>query len=144
MNPQDTTYSQLQNLIQSAEQRGKQLSCVFECPVSGKTAQARVDIVKANDSVTTKVKSKLRDSAIKSTTRSLTKGLRSLFGSNVVSRIAGDLVKDQAKAVSNQGGFSQGELECATLRAFEQVRRQFVWDESRCGFVHQSVVGEVA
>ena len=105
-----------------------------------KGARATVDVVAANDSIATKARSKLRTSALRSLTRSLGKTMRSVLGNNVVGRLAGELVNDKGKAIAGQGGFTQAELECAKLAAFEQVRAQFTWAEERAGFVHRSAV----
>ena len=145
MNPTELKYSDIQNLIQSTEQTGNQLACVFACPVSGKLANAKVDIVKANgDALQTKVKARLRESAIKSITRTVTRALRSVLGSNAVGRLAGDLAKDKAKSVSKEGGFDADELQRATVVAFEKVQSSFAWGEAQGGFVHSSVSGKAA
>ena len=132
---------QIENLIQGTEQAGTRLTCTFACPMSGKTVTGRADIVKANGSMATKAKTKLRASAIKSMTRSVKSSLRGVLGNNVFGKLAGEMVNDKAKEVSAQGGYSEDEMQCATLAAFETVRRQFSWNEATCSFVHASVAG---
>lgn len=136
----ELSISQIRNLIQSVDQKGSRLACVFRCPETGKSASATVDIVEANGSFKTKAKARVRESAIRSITRSVGRTLRGLLGNNVVGRLAGEVVKDQSKAMASQGGFDAAELDRATVAAFEQVQQQFTWNEGESRFVHASAL----
>jgi hypothetical protein len=144
MNPTELHYSDIHALVQSTEQKATRLACVFACPISAKTQKATVDIVQANDSIATKAKARLRGAAIKSLTRSASRGLRSLFGNNAVGRLASELATDKGKAAGNDGGFSDEELQRAIVVAFDSVQAQFAWDDERPGWVHKSVIAEKA
>ncbi|MCA8948846.1 MAG: hypothetical protein KDE27_05045 [Planctomycetes bacterium] len=138
--PDEVTFPLIQPLIQSAAQRGTRLTCVFECPVSSKTASATVDILQANDNAfATKARARVTAAAAKSVSRSVGRTLRGLFGNNVVGKLAGEFANDKTKGLAAQHGFDNASLERAKLAAFEQVRRQFTWQPEPGRFVHASV-----
>ena len=98
--PDEVTFPLIQPLIQSAAQRGTRLTCVFECPVSSKTASATVDILQANDNAfATKARARVTAAAAKSVSRSVGRTLRGLFGNNVVGKLAGEFANDKTKGL---------------------------------------------
>lgn len=133
-------YSDIENLVETRQQKGTRLECVFACPVSGKRQKTTVDIVAANDSVATKVRSRLRGAAVRSITRGAGRTLRSLFGNNAVGKLACELASDKGKEVAAEGGFDEHELQRAVVVAFEGVAAQFVRSVAHGGFVHRSAV----
>lgn len=139
MNTTPDSFPQIAPLVQDSQLAGTRMTCVFACPVSGKTARGAADVVKANG-LGTKVKSTLRSSVIRSASRSIGSSLRSVLGNGVVGRLAGEVVRDKAKEAQADGGFDEAELQSATMAAFEQVRAQFAWDDGEQRFVHASAL----
>ena len=141
MTDQDIPFSRVQPLVSSAEQAGDRLHCTFTCAVSNKSATTTVNIVEANAAtVGTKVRSRLRSGAIRSVTRTVTRSLRSIFGSGVVGRLANELADDKAKQVAATGGYSPVELERAKVAAFAKVQSQFAWSPEHAAYVHSSAM----
>lgn len=135
MTPSPIPFPLIQPLVRDTKLAKTRLTCTFACPVTDKTEHGTADVISANG-LGTKVRSRVRTSAIQSMTRSVTRTLRSLLGNNVVGKLAGELTNDQAKNLQAGGGFRDEEMQAATVAAFEQVRARFAWDDASERYVH--------
>ncbi|MEM7200040.1 MAG: hypothetical protein AAF628_07230 [Planctomycetota bacterium] len=144
MNTTDIPIERIQTVLDSCREQSGKIHCVFLCPVSATAVDSVQDIAAANrDSLKSKLKTKTRQTAAKSVSRSVMGAVRGIFGSGVVSQIAGEAVKHASKQASQAGGFDDEEKQRAIVAAFARVQRLFKWDESRQSYVHAAGVAKL-
>lgn len=128
----DINYQNVAPLIVEARPSGRSMRFVFQCPVSGAKVQATHTFQNA-PSFGSQAGAIAERAVMYEVRRGISSTLRSMFGYNVVGRVAGD-VASQAMGQVTQGSqmgqatYSDADKQKAAVAAFTQVANQFVWD----------------
>jgi len=140
----EITYENIKPLIESAEQEGSMMKCVFKCPVSGTTVESQAAIQKGRG---------LADRAKESAKRSLSwrirwgvsRLVRSALGYGIGGRVAGDVAGQAVSGAAEKvgQGFSESEKQAAIEQAFKNVSSQFVFDGKKNTWVAATVAADI-
>lgn len=128
----DISFENVAPLIAEVNQLGRAFRYTFRCPVSGATFQASYTFP-VDNSVGSRMGAQAKRSAMYEVRRAFSMAVRSMFGSNAVGRIAGDMANQAMNAATQSSGvsqpsFSDSDRQAAAVAAFQTVARQFVWD----------------
>jgi len=144
MTTTDIPFERIQTVLDTCSEQSGKIHCVFLCPVSATAVESVQDIAAANkDSLKSKLKTKTRQTAARSVSRSVMGAVRGIFGSGVLSQIAGEAVNHASKQATQERGFDEEEKQRAIVAAFGKVQRQFKWDEPRQSYVHADGVAKL-
>lgn len=141
------TYENIKPLVDDVAETGSSLAVTFRCPLSQQTARAQVAMADGgSSSAMTKTGggtgSAVGRGIVGMVIRMLIStvlrrfGIRG-FGRRMISRQVGRSAT--RSALDKLGGGSSGDRNQAVVRAFRQVRGEFVWDETRRQWVHKTV-----
>lgn len=136
------TYQMIQPLVASADQQGSSMHVVFRCPVSGTTVEARGHLQAANTVGARAAKSAKR-SLLYGLRNSLTRALRSALGYSIAGRAAADAARGAMQTSGSSQSYSDADRQAATVRAFESVANQFVWDAQNNRYISGQAAGQV-
>lgn len=126
------TYQNVAPLIVEARPSGRSMRFTFQCPVSGTRVQASHTFQHA-PTFGSQASAIAERAVMYEVRRGISNTLRSMFGYNVVGRVAGDIASSamgQATQGSQMGQatYSEADKQAAAVAAFTQVQSQFVWD----------------
>lgn len=136
------TYEMIQPLIASADQQGSAMHVVFRCPVSGTTVEARGHLQAANTATSRAAKSAKR-SLFSGLRRSMTRALRSALGYSMAGRVAADAASGAMRTSGSSQSYSDADRQAATIRAFQSVANQFIWDSQNNRYISGQAAGQV-
>jgi len=120
------------------------MRCVFRCPVTGATVEARASI-RRSDGMADAVKRRTKQSVFSRLRWSVARTVRSALGYSMAGRIAGDAASSamQGAMQGNRASFSDDEKRAAVVEAFESVSSQFVWDSAQSRWISAGAAGDV-
>lgn len=137
------TYQMIEPLVASTEQQGSAMHLVFRCPVTATTVEARGHLQAANTAGSRAAKSAKR-SVLSGLRRSLSRALRSALGySSMAGRVAADAASGAMRTSGSGVSYSDADRQAATVRAFESVSNQFVWDAQNNRYISGQAAGQV-
>ncbi|MEL6347363.1 MAG: hypothetical protein AAFV53_29885 [Myxococcota bacterium] len=139
------TYENIAPLIADVQESGRSVRVSFRCPVSNKTVQSSFSMPRDN-STSSRMMDQAKRSMMYSLQSSVSQAIRSVFGYNMVGRVAGDVARQamySAASSSNQNTLSRSETQQAILEAFKRVSNQFIWDNSRGHWVSASAAKDL-
>jgi uncharacterized tellurite resistance protein B-like protein len=140
----EATYENIKALIESANQEGSIMRCVFKCPVSGTLVEAQAEIQKGRGLGNT-----AKRSVKHSISRRIRYGISRLVSSALGYGIAGqaaDVVAELAVSRAMSKGdqvYSEDEKQATVVQAFQNVSAQFAWDGSRSTWVSAQAAADV-
>lgn len=127
----DLSYQNIAPLIASSSQAGRSMRFVFKCPVTGQQVQASYTF-QQDPGVSSKVTAAAKRSMWYEVRREVGYAIRSVFGYNIVGRMAADMATAAMTAsqsgVSTAPKYSEQEQQVAAVEAFRTVANQFAWD----------------
>jgi len=127
----DLSYQNIAPLIASSSQAGRSMRFVFKCPATGQQVQASY-MFQQDPGVSSKVAAAAKRSVWYEVRREVGYAIRSVFGYNIVGRMAADMATAAMTAsqsgVSTAPKYSEQEQQVAAIEAFRTVANQFAWD----------------
>jgi hypothetical protein len=145
MSSGNLSFQAISPLIAHKEVRGRNLEITFRCPISGEEHKARHN-VPVDRSTGAQVKRRVEQSMAWSVRSAVANTLRSVFGTGMVGRIAGDAawaVLSEVGRNSGESSLSSAEEQAGILAAFEQVRPRFAWDPHKNAWVSAKAAQEL-
>ena len=138
-----TDFTHIEPLIVNLQEQGRSVQVMFQCPLTGNQFSGRASATRDN-SLGSKVKKNTQQSLLYAAQRALSQVLRDVFGHNTVGRMASDLTRRTMYSASSQmmNGLTAKEKEQAIVKAFESVRKHFVWDETHMRWISKQAHSE--
>lgn len=127
----DVTYDQLRNNIVEESVTGATVAVTFKCPATEKTFDASATMPR-KQGVAADVKRKAQNDAIYSARNGIRRFLRNLFGGGRAGAAASNA---GSSAMGHGGAKPDYDQQAGVVKAFENVRKSFKWDDERGAFV---------
>jgi len=141
----EITQENVQPLIANVEAAGRRVAVQFRCPASGQVVPAQYN---AGPKAQNRMAQSAKRSMMYEVRRAVGPMLRSVFGHNVMGRMASQMA-DSAMRNASSGvsrgsqGLSAAEQKEAILEAFRTVSSQFVWDGSNARWIAASAARDL-
>ena len=138
---QQLSYESIAPLIQDLQVRGRTVNVLFVCPVSQERIQARHNMP-INRSAGSRITKTAQRSAMYAAQNAIYQVIRSVFGYNLLGRVASDVARQTVYAAgnTNQNSLSGAEQKQAVVHAFQSVSSRFAWDSNHHRWISASAL----
>ncbi|MFT4976551.1 MAG: tellurite resistance protein [Myxococcota bacterium] len=140
------THDNIAPLVADLQESGRSVRVTFRCPVSGQSVQSSHSVSR-DASSSSQMMNTAKRSMMYGLQSAVSQTIRSVFGYNMVGRVAGDVTRQAmysaTRSATNQNTLSSSEKQQAVVDAFQKVARQFVWDEGRGHWISSKAAQEL-
>ena len=128
MNPM--SYNAIAPLIVELNTQGRSVNIIFQCPVSGEKVSARQHVAQKR-TMGSQLQQSVQRNAMYAVQNMISQVIRSVFGYNMLGRVASDVTRQTVYSASNtmRNSLSKSEREQAVVDAFQSIQRKFSWDK---------------
>ncbi len=139
----EVSYESIEGLIESAEQDGTVMRCVFRCPVSDTRIETTAGI-QSGRGLGAVAKKAAKRGLLYRLRWGVRSAVRSALGYGIAGRIAGDVASEMTSSAGSrvEHSYSEDEKKAAVLAAFQGVQGQFAHDPKR-GWMAAAAAGDV-
>ena len=123
----EPTYDSIKHLIDSEEQTGSTMKCVFKCESTGTTVASSASISKGRG-IKNVAKSAAKQSLFSSLRRAVASVLSSTLGHGVAGKVASQVSREMLSNTNKAMTYSSDDKQAAVVRAFENVAASFRFD----------------
>ena len=140
----EVTHESIKPMLESANQEGSMMKCVFKCPVSGTAITGSATIQKGKG-LGDVAKSSIKRSMMWRLRSAVSRTVRSALGGGMLGRLGADVTRAAVSdATANTHlSFSDEEKQAAVVSAFESLSSQFVWEGKNNRWISASAAGEI-
>lgn len=138
MNPM--SYQAITPLIVDLNVQGRSVNVVFQCPLSGEKKSARQHVSQKR-TMGSQIQKSVQRNTMYAVQNMLSQVIRSVFGYNMIGRVASDVTRQTVYSANNavRNSLSKSEKEQAVINAFQSVSRQFTWDKANQRWISAKV-----
>lgn len=129
MNPM--SYDAIAPLIIDLNTQGRSVNVIFQCPISGEKTSARQHVTQQR-TMGSQIQQSVQRNTMYAVQNMLSQVIRSVFGYNLLGRVASDVTRQTVYSADNamRNSLSKSEREQAVVDAFQSVIRKFTWDKA--------------
>ncbi len=140
----EVTHESIKPMIESANQEGAMMKCVFKCPVSG-TAIPGSAMIQKSKSLGDVAKSSIKRSMMWRLRSAVSRTVRSALGGGMLGGLGADVTRAAVSGATGNAAqsFSDEEKQAAVVAAFESVSSQFVWEGKNNRWISAATAGEI-
>lgn len=125
----EITYESIQNLVDHAEQDGRQMKVTFKCPATQDVIASSATI-QAGKELKDVAMASAKKSVMYSVRRTLMSTIRSVLGGGMFGKVGRDVASELMRGMETKAkeSYSEAEKQAAVVAAFEAVKTRFAWD----------------